>query len=452
MKKKKANLSTYKKETMNILISILNESWKMSLEMAPYLLLGFIVAGFLHVFIPIDLISKHLGKDSFSSIIKASLFGIPIPLCSCGVLPVAASLRKNGASKSATLSFLITTPVTGVDSLLATYGLLGWIFTVFRLISSIIIGFFTGYFMSFDFRKNRSIPIKEIEGTCTDSSCTNPQTSENIENNNFSDTLLKKVSNYTKDIIHYAFVELPEPFSGSLLFGLLLAGIIAYLLPPGLIKENIGTGFLGIILSTVIAIPLYVCATGSIPIAAVMVATGFSPGAAMAFLIAGPATNSVAILTVKKILGKKALVVYLTFIFFGAIGFGVILDLLNVTFYIGSIIPHLNSSPSIFKIISAIILLAIIVPLFLKSKYNKYFNKIKIKDNSSMNSIILETPEISCQHCVASIKKTLSQFENINEIQIDIKTKKVMITSEKEIDINGILKKLDESGYPSTIK
>ncbi len=129
---------------MEIIINILNESWSLTVEMAPYLLLGFLVAGLLHVFIPIEMIGRHLGKESISSVVKASLTGIPIPLCSCGVLPVAASIRKSGAGRASTLSFLITTPVTGIDSLMATYALLGWVFTVARIITAAVIGLISG--------------------------------------------------------------------------------------------------------------------------------------------------------------------------------------------------------------------------------------------------------------------------------------------------------------------
>ncbi len=434
---------------MNTLFSIFYQAWSLTIEMAPYLLLGFLAAGFLHVFIPIDIIGRHLGRESVPSVFKASLFGVPIPLCSCGVLPVAASIRKSGASKSATLSFLITTPVTGVDSLMATWALLGWAFTIIRLITSIIIGFVSGFIMIFIFKMNNNQAVDDIDDSCDVSSCCGSECAPKDAATKSTET--KFIANLKK-ALHYAFVELPGSFSGSLLFGLILAGIISYLLPPELVKQHLGAGILGIITATLIAIPLYVCSTGSIPIAAAMIATGFSPGAALAFLIAGPATNTIAILTIKKLLGKMAIFVYISTIFIGAIGFGLILDFFNIQWLAVSIMSHMDHGYSLFKIICAVILLAIILPLYVKEKRDKYFNKIEIDGDESINSMILSTPDISCNHCVNTVKKTLSQFSEIDNVAVDVNSKKVSITLNGDIDKEKILSAMKEAGYPSLME
>ncbi len=436
---------------MDILLAILLESWKLTIEMAPYLLLGFLAAGFLHVFIPIDMVGRHLGKESVSSILKAAIFGIPIPLCSCGVLPVAASLRKNGASKSSTLAFLITTPVTGVDSLMATYALLGWVFTIARLITALVIGFMTGFIMSLLSRKDTTIATKDFADDCKDSCCSAENTL--IQSNNSSDSrMVQRVYSNAKKIGHYAFIELPESFAGSLLFGLLLAGAIAYFLPPELIKANIGSGLLGIAVATLIAIPLYVCATGSIPIAAAMIVSGFSPGAALAFLIAGPATNSVAMLTVKDILGKKALVIYILLIFIGAIGFGMLLDNLNLSFQSMQLQQHAHHSTSLFKLITAIILAGLLIVLYIRSKYIKHTNKIDVKDDTSPDSILLATPGFFCKNCANHIYTDLNKLSEVADVKVDIQNKLVSITLKKNISNKKILDTMESAGYPSEIK
>ena len=432
---------------MDILFSIINESWSLTLKMAPYLLLGFIAAGLLHVFVPIDIFGRYLGNESTSSVFKASLLGVPIPLCSCGVLPVAASIRKAGASRSAILSFLITTPVTGVDSLLATWALLGWTFTLFRLFTSIIIGFVAGFIMIFFEKKDHNKIINEMDTSFNDSGCCNDKgfSTDNSAKGAESIILIK-----IKEVIHYAFYELPVSFSGSLFLGLILAGIISFLLPPEMMKMHFGVGILGIAVATLIAIPLYVCSTGSIPIAAALIVSGFSPGAALAFLIAGPATNTIAILTVKKILGKRAILIYIITIFMGGFGFGLLLDFFKIEWLTVSITDHLDHGHSLFEIICATILLALIIPLYIRDRYMNFFSKSK--RDESMNSIILSSPNISCQHCAGNIKKTLSQFNEIEDIEIDINTKRVTITLKEDIDNDEILSAMEHAGYTSIIK
>ena len=434
---------------MNIIFSIVNEAWLLTLEMAPYLLLGFLAAGFLHVFIPIDLIGRHLGKESVPSVFKASLFGLPIPLCSCGVLPVAASIRKSGASRSSTLSFLITTPVTGVDSLMATWALLGWVFTAARLVVSIIIGFFSGFIMTFIFKNTDNNNIGEFNSSCNSTECCSSEETLKIDSSEFASN---KFWLNIKEIFHYAFIELPASFSGSLLLGLILAGIISFLLPPELIKQYFGPGILGIIVATIIAVPLYVCSTGSIPIAAAMITTGFSPGAALAFLIAGPATNTVAFMTVKKLLGNRAMFVYLFSIFIGAIGFGLLFDLFNIKWQAISIVDHKHQEISIIKLVCAFVLLSNILILYFRDIYLKYTGRININEVNTMNTLILSSPDISCQHCAGTIKKTLSQFSEIEDVKVDVNSKNVSITLKEDINKQKILSSLEQAGYPSVIK
>ncbi|MDE5959958.1 MAG: permease, partial [Muribaculaceae bacterium] len=110
--------------------------WAMLCEMAPYLLLGFLFAGMLHAFLPASFYNRHLGRPGFWSVAKAAMFGVPLPLCSCGVIPTAMSMRRQGASRAATVSFLISTPQTGVDSILATGSLLGWPLALIRPIAA----------------------------------------------------------------------------------------------------------------------------------------------------------------------------------------------------------------------------------------------------------------------------------------------------------------------------
>ena len=177
------------------------------------------------------------------------------------------------------------------------------------------------------------------------------------------------------ETMHYAFVELPSSFSGSLLLGLILGGLITVLVPAQTVNQYLGSGILSIMVATLIAIPMYVCATGSIPIAVAMIAAGFSPGAALAFLIAGPATNTVSVVTVKNLLGKKHMYVYLAVIFIGAISSGLLLDIFNLEFQVVKISHAHTEGASLFQQISAVFLLLNILILFTRNLYKKFQKK-----------------------------------------------------------------------------
>jgi hypothetical protein len=314
----------------SIIIGILVESWNLFEEAAPYLFLGFAVAGLLHALVPDEKILKYLGKSAgkFRSAFNASLIGIPLPLCSCGVVPAALSLKNRGATKGATLSFLISTPETGVDSIAITYALLDPIMTVFRPIASMTTALFTGIAENIigekrDSKKsllssdNGSIALMQAP-TCSDSSCSCHSGSATDEN---ASVLIK-----IKNALRYSFVELLGDISAWLMVGILIAGIISYVIPDELIGDYLGGGVFSMILMLVIGIPLYICATASTPLAAALVSKGMSPGTAFVFLLAGPATNAATITMVTRFLGKRSAALYLTMIAVCSLAFGLLLD------------------------------------------------------------------------------------------------------------------------------
>jgi uncharacterized membrane protein YraQ (UPF0718 family) len=304
-------------------------TWDLVAEMAPYLLFGFAVAGALHVLIRKDFVQRWLGKPGLGGVIKASVLGVPMPLCSCSVIPVAASLRKSGATRGATASFLSSTPQTGVDSILATYALLGGLFTAVRIAVAFVTGIVTGYLIEI-FCKDEveptpltpdlavtpagsfaplspMTPVSPVMGT---SLLTTP-VKENSSKNHCccSNSVAEKRG--PMDGVRYAFLTLPADLANALIIGLLLAGLITTLMPTDLLTGSLSTGPLAFLLATAISLPLYVCATASIPMAYALMAAGLSPGAALVFLIAGPATNTATIVTVWKMLGRKATSIYL---------------------------------------------------------------------------------------------------------------------------------------------
>ena len=256
--------------------------------MSPFLLLGFFLAGIMHAFVPNTLYSRYLAKDNFASIFWATLFGIPLPLCSCGVIPTAMSLRREGASKGATVSFLIATPQTGVDSIIATYSLMGLPFAIVRPVAALLTALLGGALVNI-FRNKRE-EVVNIEAKVK------PQTKE-------------KVSFVHKFIsaLKYGYVEMMQDIGKYLIIGLVVAGIITVAVPNEFFALFADNSLLSMLLVLLFALPMYLCATGSIPIAVALMLKGLSPGAALVLLMAGPAVNFASMLVVGKVLGKKTL-------------------------------------------------------------------------------------------------------------------------------------------------
>ena len=342
----------------------------LSHEMSPYILFGLIFAGILHELIPETIVTKHLGKENILSVLKSTLFGIPLPVCSCGVVPLATSIKKSGASKGATLSFLISTPITGVDSILATYGMFGWIFTIYRVFTSMIIATIAGILANFldkekpkpafsTFSGNKPsfsmAPKKpDVQSCC---STQNPQT--------------KKSFSITK-VFKYSFGKLLKDIAKPLFLGLLIGALITIAIPQDLSSLLMEYSWISYIIAIAIAVPMYVCATASLPIAAALMLAGVSPGAAFVFLTAGPATNTVTIGVVKSMLGKTSLYIYLGTIILGSMFFGLGLDYIFSANEIDTQkLVHIHEEVGLTEIISTTILWAMMLYFLIKPYFKK---------------------------------------------------------------------------------
>ena len=299
---------------MDIFLKIIAESWHVLVEAGPYVLLGFFVAGLLKGFVPDSFMANHLGGKTVGSVVKAAVIGVPLPLCSCGVLPAALGMRKQGASKGATTAFMISTPETGVDSMAVTYALIDPIMTVVRPIAASITAIFAGILVNaFPEKETTPLPMNGIAASMPDvhghdhghdhgrCGCDNSGCDENG-----NQTTMGKFR-YGMD---YAFGEMIADIGRWLLVGVVVAGIISAAIPADTLNDYVGTGFLSYVVMLVVALPLYVCATASTPIAASLLLKGLSPGAALVFLLAGPATNGATITVMLKTLGKRAAVMY----------------------------------------------------------------------------------------------------------------------------------------------
>ena len=284
-------------------------------EMSPYLLLGFFFAGVMHAFIPGMVYNRYLGGKGFKSVFYGALFGVPLPLCSCGVLPTAMSLRKQGASKGATASFLISTPETGVDSIIATYSVLGLPFAVIRPVAAFCNAIMGGWLINKFGDKDEVVPVDASAKTCC---CHHKQEETHHEG------FLGKM----REALRFGFVEMIEDIGKWLVIGLVIAGLITVFVPDEFFALFRGNTQLSMLLVLCIAIPMYICATGSIPIAVALMMKGLTPGAALVLLMAGPACNMASILVINKTLDRKSLVLYLVSIITMAILWGHVVDYL----------------------------------------------------------------------------------------------------------------------------
>ena len=322
---------------MEIVTGILKESYLLLNKMSIYLIFGFVFAGIIHIFLKEGMIGKHLGKNDWKSVVKASLFGIPLPLCSCGVLPTALSLKKEGASKGSILSFLISTPTTGVDSILATYGLLGGVFAIYRVIAAFVTGVSAGLVANIFFKGEKVLSPVESENACK--TCSSHEHS--IQTHNFSE----KITGALK----YAFVDLLKDTGAWILLGILIGGMISYFIPEAFITKFLGSGWQSMLIMMIVGIPMYVCASGSLPIVSALMLKGMNPGAAFVFLLAGPATNSAALTLIAKELGIKATLIFLGTIVVCGLFLGVILNQIWGYFNI-DITAHLMRKSAIFPV------------------------------------------------------------------------------------------------------
>lgn len=335
-------------------------------EASPWLLLGLIIAGLMKSFVPTQILSKHLGEGKLA-IVKASFIGAPLPLCSCGVIPVATQLKRSGASSPATSAFLVATPETGVDSVSVSYALLGPVMAMYRPFAAILSAIFTGFLVSTS-KEETITSTDEVKSCCTNKSNEQHQHLEAESTKSSccaskaepkSDSFLVKA----RQGIKYGFTQLIDDLIVWLFIGLLFATLVRTFLPAEFLL-NYGSGLIAMLIMIAISIPMYICATASTPIAAGFILAGISPGTALVFMMAGPATNISTLGVIKKEMGASVLIRYLLGISISAICFGYGLDLALVAFNI-NISEQMNHShemlPSWFALSCSILLVTMAI-------------------------------------------------------------------------------------------
>ena len=397
--------------------------WALLCEMAPYLLLGFLLAGLMHAFIPRQVYANYLSKPNFRSVLLAALFGVPLPLCSCGVLPTAMGLRREGGSKGATVSFLIATPQTGVDSIFATYSLMGLPFAIIRPIVAFLTAIMGGEMVNVFEDKDEIIVVRKAI--------------EKEQPKSFFEKL--------KESLSYGFVEMMADIGKWLVVGLVVAGMITTLVPDQWFEVFKDNSLLSILLVLCISVPMYVCATGSIPIAVALMMKGLTPGAALVLLMAGPACNVASLLVINKVMGRRTLLLYLASIVGGAVLFALGIDyLLPREWFVSELVMQgdcCHEGIGLFNIISAVVLILLLInALFLHRHHN---HEEEFMEEIESTCFIVDG--MHCSHCAANVEKAIRSVEGVENVSVILSEKQAVVSG--NYDENAVREAVESIGY-----
>jgi len=427
---------------LDIIVQLMTESWLVLGQMAPYLLLGFLVAGVLSVCMSPAWIERHLGRRGWRPIFAASLFGVPLPLCSCGVIPVSASLHRHGASRAATTAFLLSTPQTGVDSIAVTYALLGPVFAIFRPVVALLTGVVGGLMVQL-FGESRGADQAKNPGAvaCEEACCGGANRSPR----------------YAR-ALRYGFVTLPRDIGWALLVGVLIAGSMAVVVPQGQLHAYIGGGIFSILLLMAAGVPLYVCATASVPIAAGFLHMGASPGAVLAFLIAGPATNAAAVSTMWKVLGRRTAILYLLAVATSAVVSGLLLNWLVPA--VGTGLPQLGEhvhetiGAAWWPHVSAATLVAVLAASFyLEGSRARRPSPTQEKggpEGRGPERLELFVDGMKCSHCAESISRSLAEKTGVTSAEVDLARGRAVIVGDR-LDDRDLVSTVNALGYSAHV-
>ena len=387
-------------------------------EMAPYLLLGFLIAGILHVFVPQGFYRKYLSKDNQWAVLWAALLGVPLPLCSCGVIPTAVGLRNEKASKGAVASFLIATPQTGIDSILATFSLMGLGFAIIRPAAALVTGVCGGLLV------NRLVPEEET-AVSSEASCS-------VETGNRIWRVLK-----------YGYYKIIQDIGGRLLLGLLVAALIQVAIPDEFFLRFGSQPLLQMLVILVVAVPMYICSTGSIPVAAALMMKGLSPGAALVMLMAGPAVNLASILVVRKALGRRFTWIYLLVIVCFSILFGLLVNAIGFDVKpMVAVDPCCAAAvlPGTFKLVCASVLTLLIVFALTMKLFERFTRKAADPDTA-----VYTVEGMHCSHCEAALCRAVEDLPGVESARASASRRTLIVKGPAAEDV--IRQAVEKAGY-----
>ena len=394
--------------------------WDILLELSPALLAGLLLAGLLHAFLPDGLVQRQLSRRGLKSILRAVLVGVPMPLCSCGVVPTALGLYKDGASKGATTGFLISTPQTGVDSILVSASFLGWPFALFKLGAAAVTGILGGWLAD-------RMAVADEPATPKPAVTAEPS----------------PPSRRLGEAMHYAVYDLFGAIDRWIVFGVIVAAVITAATPPDFFQQLTWTqGLTGMLLMLAVSLPLYVCTTGSVPIAAGFVAAGMPAGTALVFLVAGPATNIATIGAIYRTLGGRILGVYLGTVIVMSIGLGMSFDFILPS--ASAVAHHQHDAGDWLGVVSA--LLVIGLWLYLEGRRWRKRTAAVSSDEDLDVDMTLNVEGMTCSHCVANVKKTLEGLDGVDFAEPNLDTGQVAVRGET-LDAAAMKAAIRNAGY-----
>lgn len=408
-------------------------------EMSPYLLLGFLLAGIMHAFIPDCWYTKYLSGDTFRSVVNAAIFGVPLPLCSCGVIPTAMSLRREGASKGAVVSFLIATPQTGVDSIFATYSLMGLPFAVVRPIAALFTAIIGGTFVNWNGKETEAIMPTDTSRA-------------------YSEQPHLSFAERCVEALKFGFVEMMEDIGKWLVVGLIVAGLITVLVPDSFFEVFKDNTLLSMLLVLCVSVPMYICATGSIPIAVALMMKGLTPGAALVMLMAGPACNVASILVVNKVLGKKTLLLYLVAIIGGSILFGFGIDYLLprewFTDHLSNTHACCHDVASWFEwLCTGVLVLLLLNVLRMRLMHksacscgHEHGHEHGHHCHCHLATKTYTVKGMTCNHCRANTEKVIRTVKGVESVSVDLSTGIATVTGD-DIDDTAIREAVESIGF-----
>ncbi len=403
-------------------------------EMSPFLLLGFLIAGLMHVFIPNRFFTKYLSGSSFRSVVSAAVFGVPLPLCSCGVIPTAMSLRREGAGKGAVVSFLIATPQTGVDSIFATYSLMGLPFALVRPIAAFMTALMGGAFVNACTEEEPSEPAVVRECCCEEEKL----------------TLWQKLV----EALKFGFIEMMEDIGKWLVVGLVVAGLITVFVPNEFFAVFKDNTLMSMLLVLCISIPMYVCATGSIPIAVALMAKGLTPGAGLVLLMAGPACNFASILVINKVLGRRTLLCYLTAIIIGSIAFGVGIDyLLPREWFTSHLIGGADcchEEAGWFEwTCTGLLFVLLLNVLLMKLTGHEHCHDHDCCDHCEVGESVgrvFTVKGMNCNHCKMNVEKAVGSVPGVRSVKVDLQSGRMHVSG-ADIEEESIRQAVESIGF-----
>ena len=402
-------------------------------EMSPYILLGFLFAGILRVFVRQRMMARHLSGHGWKPVVKAALLGIPLPLCSCGVLPTAVSLNRRGASRGATTSFLIATPQTGVDSIAATYSLLGLPMAILRPVAALVGSVFGG--MAVD-KTDKSVPPTPSHDS---------HNSHNSQNQDTPDPVPPTFLGKVVESIRYGMVDMVSAVGKWLVIGLIVAAVITVFMPDDLLVGLSSHPLLAMLVMVLLAVPMYVCATGSIPIALSLMLKGLTPGVGFVLLMAGPAANMASVMVLNRSLGRRATAIYVGSVVVTAILFGVLVDYVLPA---GWFVPHAVTHASChahqgFGLFSSLCS-ALLVVLLIYSAVRNRIRTTKTTDNTDMKRTYI-VKGMSCAHCKMSVEKAVSALKGCESANASLAAGTV--TVEGPVTPETVMKAVELAGF-----